>query len=76
MDQSQLMKMFEIVKTSSNPKSMLEMMANSNPELKNLMQTLSSTNTSPRDLFYKTAKEKGMSDEDIDRFLGSLKSMM
>ena len=52
------------------------MMANSNPELKNLMQKLSSTNTSPRDLFYKTAKEKGMSDDDIDKFLGSLKSMM
>lgn len=76
MEANQLMKMFEIVKTSSNPKSMLEMMANSNPELKNVMETISSTNTSPRDLFYKMAKEKGMSDEEIDKFLQSLKSMI
>lgn len=52
------------------------MMANSNPELKNVMETISSTNTSPRDLFYKMAKEKGMSDEEIDKFLQSLKSMI
>ena len=76
MEQSQLMKMFEIVKTSSNPKGMLEMMANSNPELKQIMTALSSNNTSPRDLFYSKAKEKGMSDQEIDDFLKSLKAMM
>ena len=37
METSQLMKMFEIVKSSSNPKSVLQMMANSNPELKQIM---------------------------------------
>ena len=52
------------------------MMANSNPELKNLMQTLLSTNTSPKDMFYKMAKEKGMSDQEIEQFLSSLKASM
>ena len=68
--------MFEIIKTSSNPKAMLEMMANSNPDLKNVMQTLSSTNVSPKDLFYKTAREKGMSDQEIEQFLASMKAVM
>lgn len=76
METNQLMKMFEIVKTSSNPKGMLEMMANSNPELKQIMTALSSNNTSPRDLFYSKAKEKGMSDEEIEKFLSSLKAMI
>lgn len=76
METNQLMKMFEIVKTSSNPKGMLEMMANSNPELKQIMTVLSSNNTSPRDLFYSKAKEKGMSDEEIEKFLSSLKAMI
>lgn len=52
------------------------MMANSNPELKQIMTALSSNNTSPRDLFYSKAKEKGMSDQEIDDFLKSLKAMM
>ena len=51
------------------------MMANSNPELKQIMQMLSSSNSSPKDLFYKMAKEKGMSDNDIEQFLSSLKAM-
>lgn len=76
MEASQLMKMFEIVKTSSNPKGMLQMMANSNPELKQTLDLISNTNTSPKDLFYSKAKEKGMSDEEIDKFLTSLKAMI
>lgn len=76
METDQLMKMFEIVRTSSNPKSMLTMMANSNPELRKVMDALSSNNSSPRDLFYKAAREKGMSDSDIEKFLSTLKAMM
>lgn len=76
MEANQLMKMFEIVKTSSNPKGMLQMMANSNPELKQTLDLISNTNTSPKDLFYSKAKEKGMSDEEIDKFLTSLKAMI
>lgn len=76
METSQLMKMFEIVKSSSNPKSVLQMMANSNPELKQIMTELSSNNTSPKDLFYSKAKEKGMSDQDIDKLLTTLKALM
>lgn len=75
METSQLMKMFEIVKTSSNPKMMLESMARSNPELQNILTALSSNQTNPKDMFYMKAKEKGMSDTEIEQFLSSLKQM-
>lgn len=73
MDQSQLMKMFEIVKTSSNPKAMLESMARSNPQLSYILNEISSGKVSPKDLFYTTAKQKGMSDDEIEKFLSSLR---
>lgn len=76
METNQLMKMFEIVKSSSNPKAMLESMAKSNPNLNKILQQLSTDNSSPKDLFYKVAKERGMSDSDIDEFLKSMKAMM
>lgn len=75
MDQSQLMKMFEIVKTSSNPKAMLESMARSNPQLNDILKALSSNNMSAKDMFYEAAKQKGMSDHDIETFLSSLRTM-
>lgn len=75
MDQSQLMKMFEIVKTSSNPKAMLESMARSNPQLNDILKALSSNKISAKDMFYETAKQKGMSDHDIETFLSSLRTM-
>lgn len=73
MDQSQLMKMFEIVKTSSNPQAMLESMARSNPQLSYILKEISSGKVSAKDLFYTTAKQKGMSDEEIDKFVSSLR---
>ena len=67
--------MFEIVKTSSNPKAMLESMARSNPQLNDILKALSSNNMSAKDMFYEAAKQKGMSDNDIQNFLSSLRTI-
>lgn len=72
---TQLKKMFDIVKASSNPSAMLSAMAGSNPALKQVLQEMQNTKASPKDVFYIKAREKGMTDEQIDEFLKSLKSM-
>lgn len=73
---TQIKKMFDIVNTSSNPQAMMEAMAKSNPALKQIMSDLSSTSSSPKDVFYKRAKEMGMTDDQISNFLSQLKNMM
>lgn len=78
MDQgqmTQIKKMFDIIKASNNPTSMINAMANSNPALKTVLTEVSQSKTSPKDIFYAKAKEKGMNDEQINEFLSSLKSM-
>lgn len=75
MDQNQLMKMFEIVKTSSNPQAMLESMSRSNPQLSYILKELSSGKVSAKEMFYSAAKQKGMSDEDIEKMISSLRGM-
>lgn len=71
-----LKKIFDIVNTSSNPQSMLDAMAVTNPSLKQIMDELSTSKMSSKDIFYKKAKEKGMSDEDIEKFLSQIKGIM
>lgn len=69
---TQIKKMFEIVKSSSNPKAMIEAMAKSNPELNKVLLEFNSSSSSPKDLFYSKARELGMSDSQIDEFIKSL----
>lgn len=76
METTQLKKMFDIIKASSNPTSMINAMANSNPALKSVLNEVSSAKADPKDIFYAKAKEKGMSDEQITEFLNSVKSML
>ena len=64
-----------IINSSSNPNKMLELMANNNPKLKDILESVKSTNTDPRILFYEKAKEKGMTEKEINDFLNTLKSL-
>ena len=76
METTQLKKMFDIIEASSNPTSMINAMANSNPALKSVLNEVSSAKADPKVIFYAKAKEKGMSDEQIKEFLNSVKSML
>lgn len=66
----QLKSMMQIVSTSSNPDQMLAYMAQSNPELKQLLNSIGSKN--PKELFYNEARRKGLTNEQIDAFLKEL----
>ena len=48
-----------------NPQSMLQQMASTNPQLKNVMQLVQSSGKSPKDVFYQLAQEKGVDPESI-----------
>lgn len=48
----------------------MQYMAQSNPELKSLIDSLGTS--SPKDLFYTEARRKGMTDEQIAAFLKEL----
>ena len=79
MDTSQLTqikKMYEIVKSSSNPRAMMESMAKSNPALKRVLDEISSSNATPQEVFYKVAANQGMSEKQIDEFVKSLQTMI
>lgn len=70
---SQIKTMMEIVSSSSNPNKMLEMMANTNPALKQIISDIQTARMSPKDAFYKKAHEMGMNDEQIDTFLAQIR---
>ena len=50
---------------ASNPSQMIMNMASSNPQLKDVLTLVQNSNMSPKDLFYKLAKERGVNPDDI-----------
>lgn len=70
---SQIKTMMEIVSSSSNPNKMLEMMASTNPALKEIMSTIQTSRMTPKDAFYKKAHDMGMNDEQIETFLAQIR---
>lgn len=70
---SQIKKMMDIVSTSSNPTKMLEMMASTNPALKEIMSAIQTSRMTPKDAFYKKAHDMGMNDEQIETFLAQIR---
>ena len=62
------------VRTASNPNLMLQQMAERNPQIKDTMQVVSSLyKGNGKEAFYASARQKGMSDADIEAFLNALK---
>lgn len=73
---TQLKKMYDILKVSSNPSAMINSMANSNPNLRAVLEDIKNSKTDPKEIFYEKAKAKGMTDEEINQFVKSLQNML
>ena len=56
--------MANMMKYMNNPQAMLTQMAQSNPQAKQVLDLMNS-GTSPKDLFYKMAEEKGVDPNEI-----------
>ena len=69
---NQIKRMMSIVKSSSNPQAMLEMMSQSNPELKSIISLVNNNPIQARSLFYEEAKRKGLDEQQIQAFLSQL----
>ena len=48
-----------MVKNSSNPGMLFQSMQN-NPQVQSIMKMIQASNMTPKDLFYKTAQERGI----------------
>lgn len=64
-----IQQMATMMKTMKNPQAMLNQLAQSNPQVKDLMTMLQSSGKSPKDLFYQVAQEKGIDPEEILKML-------
>lgn len=62
---SQIKNMMNLVRGKSNPAQMLQMMSQSNPQFKQVMNMIQQSGKSPKDLFYEMAKQKGVNPDDI-----------
>lgn len=69
---NQIKRMMSIVKSSSNPQAMLEMMSQSNPELKSIISLVNNNPIQARSLFYEEAKRRGLDEQQIQAFLSQL----
>lgn len=62
-------KMMGTLKGIQNPQQMMATMAQNNPQMKDVLSLVSNSNMSPKDLFYKMAKEKGVNPDEIIKAL-------
>lgn len=62
-------KLMNTVKGVQNPQQILANMAQNNPQMRNVMSLVQNSGLSPKDLFYKMAKEQGVNPEEILRAL-------
>ena len=63
--------MYKMVQASSNPQQMLQQMALNNPQVQAAYQTMSSAKD-PKEMFYATARAKGLTDEQIQNGLETI----
>lgn len=57
------------VKASGNPEMFMQDLAQKNPAFKELLNISRMSGSSPKDIFYKVAKEKGVNPEEIIKML-------
>ena len=57
---NQIRNMFNMVRSSRNPQTMLQNMMNNNPQMKQIMDIVRQSGGDPKTAFYKMAKEKGV----------------
>ena len=54
------MNMFNSVKNASNPNNMIQTMAQNNPQLRQVLNDISQSGTTAKDLFYARCKQQGI----------------
>ena len=57
--------MMNMLKGVKNPNQLITSMMQQNPQMKQVMNLVNNSNMSPKDLFYKMAKEQGVDPEEI-----------
>ncbi len=55
----------QLIKNSANPAQLFQNMAKTSPQVQSIMQMIQQTNQTPKELFYQTAKEKGIDPNQI-----------
>ena len=60
-----LKQMMTMLKGASNPQQLLMNMANQNPQMKQVLNTIQNSNKSPKELFYEMANQKGVDPNQI-----------
>ena len=66
----QIKQAINFIRSASNPQAAMQNMANSNPQMKQVMDFVQKSGGDPRKAFYSLAKEKGV---DPDEILNMLK---
>lgn len=66
------MSLFNTVKNAQNPNAMLQSMAQNNPQLKTVLETISQNGGNAKELFYKMAQQKGI---DPNTIINQVKNM-
>ena len=61
--------MYKLFENSNNPMAMLEQAASSNPQFKDILSKVNSFSGDPKTAFYTMARQKGMTDIQIDEGL-------
>lgn len=62
---NQIKQMMNMVRSAGNPMAMLQNMAQTNPQLKQVMDVVNTSGGDPKKAFYKMAKEKGVNPEQV-----------
>lgn len=62
--------MMNLIRSAGNPQQMLQSVAQSNPQVQQVLSMVQSSHMSPKDLFYQMAQQKGV---DPDQILNMLK---
>lgn len=69
----QIKSMLNAVMNSSNPTGMLAAMAKTNPSIQKAQETIAQYGGDGKAAFYALAKERGMTDQQIEQFLSTLR---
>lgn len=62
---NQIKQMMNMVQSSRNPQMMLQSIAQSNPQMKQVMDIVNKSGGNPKAAFYKMAEEKGVDPEQV-----------
>ena len=61
----QIRQMMDMVRSSGNPQAMISQLAQSNPQLQNLMQLVNQAGGDPKKAFYQLAQQRGVNPDEI-----------